>query len=143
MPDVLEKKEGREICLKFLFCQEFNDSSSNIDQKVDLFKSSFKASDGAWEAATEIIDCVYEKKSVIDETFKSHLQNWSIERVSLTDKNILRIATAEIMFLNTPHQVAIHEAITLGKRFSTLESISFLNGVLDALAKTQGVKEEE
>lgn len=135
---MLGKKEGREITLKFLFCQEFNEVETPITARVNQFRSSFKASEAAWLTATAIIDCIHEKKEVIDEAFKKHLQNWSMERVSLTDKNILRMATAEILFLETPPKVAIDEALELSKRFSTLESAAFINGILDAVLKESG-----
>ena len=62
--------------------------------------------------------------------------NWDIERLAVVDKNILRIAICEIEHLpDVPIKVAINEAIELAKKYSTLESASFVNGVLDKVMK--------
>ena len=66
--------------------------------------------------------------------------NWKIARMSLVDRNILRMATFEFLALDdVPAMVSINEAIELGKRFGTSDSGGFINGILDRIARTLGL----
>jgi transcription antitermination protein NusB len=73
----------------------------------------------------------------IDRTIRSHLTNWSLERLSVIDRNILRLGIAELTFVDdVPPKVTIREMIHLAERYSTPESPRFVNGVLDAAMRT-------
>jgi transcription antitermination protein NusB len=73
----------------------------------------------------------------IDRTIRSHLTNWSLERLSVIDRNILRLGIAELTFVDdVPAKVTIREMIHLAERYSTPESPRFVNGVLDAAMRT-------
>lgn len=76
-----------------------------------------------------------ERQPEIDEMIKKHLEHWRIERMATVDRNILRLATYELMFTVTPPAVVIDEALELARRFSNDESVQFVNGVLDAAHK--------
>ena len=80
--------------------------------------------------AIDILKTVNNKRSQIDETISSALVNWQIDRLAQLDKDILRIATAEIMFMNVASKVAIDEAVELAKRYSSEDGYRFINGVL-------------
>ena len=72
----------------------------------------------------------------IDSTLRRHLANWRLERLTVIDRNILRIGACELMHLrDVPSAVVIHEAIQLAQRYGSAESGRFVNGVLDAVAK--------
>jgi len=72
----------------------------------------------------------------IDELITPHLVNWRLERMPGVDRNVLRLAVAEMLgFKGTPFPIIINEALEIARRYSAPESVSFLNGVLDALAK--------
>jgi N utilization substance protein B len=73
---------------------------------------------------------VNSKRSQIDETISTALVNWQIDRLAQLDKDILRIATAEMMFMNVASKVAIDEAVELAKRYSSEDGYRFINGVL-------------
>jgi N utilization substance protein B len=62
-----------------------------------------------------------------------HAENWRIERMPAVDRNILRLAVYEMVYGGAPAPVAIDEALELARRFSSEESVHFLNGVLDAV----------
>lgn len=78
----------------------------------------------------DILKMVNIKRSEIDETISTALVNWQIDRLAQLDKDILRIATAEIMFMNVASRVAIDEAVELAKRYSSEDGYRFINGVL-------------
>ncbi|MGL6196988.1 MAG: transcription antitermination factor NusB [Thermoguttaceae bacterium] len=67
----------------------------------------------------------------IDKHIESLSHNWTISRMSITDRNILRLAVCELKYCDTPRPVVINEAIELAKKFGTKDSASFINGVLD------------
>jgi N utilization substance protein B len=69
----------------------------------------------------------------LDRRIEAALRNWKISRLSTTDRNVLRLATFEMLKFDTPPKVAINEAIELARRFGSKESASFVNGVLDRL----------
>lgn len=71
----------------------------------------------------------------IDEIIKKAAENWSIERMAIIDRNILRAATYELFFrIDIPASVAINEALEIAKKYSTEESAPFINGILDKIA---------
>ncbi len=79
--------------------------------------------------------CV-DKRLWCEEKIKSYLQNWDMERVALVDKLVLVMGISEIHFLDeVPPKVTISESIEIAKEFSTEESSSFVNGILDAVYK--------
>ncbi|MBM3798171.1 MAG: transcription antitermination factor NusB [Acidobacteria bacterium] len=69
----------------------------------------------------------------LDDLIVKHSQHWRIERMPVVDRNILRLAIFEMKTMATPSAVIIDQALELARRFSSEESIGFLNGVLDAV----------
>ena len=85
-----------------------------------------------------------ENLSRIDEIIKKHVKNWEIDRMAVVDRNILRIAAYELLFIKEiPPKVSINEAIELAKRFGDVDSPRFVNGILDKVYKEEvGGKED-
>jgi N utilization substance protein B len=104
---------------------------------VDFFENI--ESEGEAEVfARKILDGVCKNKEKIDVVIADCLTNWDINRISIVDKNILRIATYELIYaMDIPSKVAVNEAIELGKSYGSKESGSFINGVLDKILKTK------
>lgn len=72
----------------------------------------------------------------IDAMIEKHAANWRLERMAAVDRNLLRAAVAEMLgFPDTPRPVVINEALEIARRFSSPESVNFINGVLDSLAR--------
>jgi transcription antitermination protein NusB len=72
----------------------------------------------------------------IDAIIEAHSQNWRLERMPVVDRNLLRAAIAEMLaYPNTPAPIVINESLEVAKRYAAPESIHFLNGVLDAIAR--------
>lgn len=69
----------------------------------------------------------------IDKTIESKSEHWRLERMAAVDRNILRLAIYELSLHNVPAPVVIDEALELARQFSSDESLSFINGVLDAV----------
>jgi N utilization substance protein B len=76
------------------------------------------------------------RQAEIDGIIEAHSQNWRIERMPVVDRNLLRTAIAEMLeYPNTPAAIVINESLEVAKRYAAPESIHFLNGVLDAVAR--------
>ena len=89
--------------------------------------------------ATKLLAGALEARSKIDTIITAAAQNWDLRRMAVVDRNILRMAVYEMLFADDiPAKVSINEAIELGKRFSTKQSGSFINGILDRIRREQG-----
>jgi N utilization substance protein B len=80
--------------------------------------------------AIQIVKIVNEQRNIIDEQISSALVDWQVNRLAQIDRDILRIAVAEMLFLNLPDSVAINEAVEIAKRYSGDDGHRFINGVL-------------
>ena len=86
--------------------------------------------------ARELVSGTTEMRRGIDAIISDAAQNWELRRMALVDRNILRMATYEMLHAeDIPAKVSINEAIELGKRFSTEQSGSFINGILDRIRR--------
>jgi N utilization substance protein B len=73
----------------------------------------------------------------IDKMIVDHSRHWRLERMPAVDRNLLRMAIGEMLgFKGTPFPIVINEALEIGRRYSAPESINFLNGLLDAVARS-------
>ena len=72
----------------------------------------------------------------IDGLIERHAEHWRMERMAAVDRNLLRASVAELMaYPDTPRAVVINEALEIARRFSSPESVHFVNGVLDSVGK--------
>lgn len=85
--------------------------------------------------AERLLRGVIEELPVIDDLITRHAEHWRLDRMPAVDRNILRIAAYELLRTDTPPAVAIDEALELARRFSSEESVHFVNGVLDAIRR--------
>ena len=77
----------------------------------------------------------------IDQMIEGHSEHWRLQRMPVVDRNILRMAVHEMTVVGTPPAVVIDEALELARRFSSEESVGFINGVLDAIRREATVEE--
>jgi N utilization substance protein B len=129
-----KRREARELVLKSLYCWEISESKpeevfSDLASQIEMDNSSKLFS-------RELFKKVIEHQKEIDELIKENVQHWDFSRIAVVDKNILRIGICELLYLDDiPIKVSLDEAIELAKKYSSEDSGSFVNGVLDAIAK--------
>ncbi|MBR7042089.1 MAG: transcription antitermination factor NusB [Bacilli bacterium] len=80
-----------------------------------------------------LINGVLDNISILDNNAQKYLENWSIDRLGLTDQAIIRIAVYELLYTDTPPLVCINEAIELSKKYSDEKVSKMINGVLDKI----------
>ncbi|TFC78310.1 transcription antitermination factor NusB [Cryobacterium cheniae] len=91
----------------------------------------------SWLYARDIIDGVVDHREEIDELIETYSQGWTLKRMPVVDRAILRIGIWEILFNDAvPHAVAIDEAVEAAKILSTDDSAGFVNGLLGRIAQT-------
>jgi N utilization substance protein B len=96
------------------------------------------------EFSGALVSAVISNRDSIDRVIIKAAQNWTIDRMALIDRNIIRLGVAQLQYLEdqVPPKVAIDESIELAKKFGDEESGRFINGVLDKIFKDMGKKEK-
>jgi N utilization substance protein B len=128
------RRKAREIALQTLYAQEVSgtDWRAAFDDNVERRKPS----DEVVEYAARLVTNVMDEKASLDAMIGDRLENWSIERVSVVDRTILRIALSELLRCpEVPANVIMNEAIEIAQKFSSADAGRFVNGVLDRLAR--------
>lgn len=132
------RRKSREAVLQFLFQDDFKGfeagSDQNLDERFADFCSLYDVQRKARPYAVELLVGVYAAKEDVDAAITRHASNWRLERIDVTDRNILRIAVYEMIHCkDVPPEVAINEAVEIAKRFCVSDSPAFVNGILDAV----------
>ena len=119
--------------MQALYALEMNDGyPADI---LDLYDESFNDSEDD-EYMKQLFHCVVEQTSWADDLISKCLKNWEYGRVALLDKILLRMGVSEIYFMeDVPPKVSISEMVEIAKVYSTEESSSFVNGILDTIYK--------
>lgn len=128
------RRRSRELALQILFCWDVGPTltAAGLGETMD----NAEASADVRAFAQTLVDGVIASLSAIDGAIAAAADNWSVERLAVVDRNVLRLAVHELMQADdVPPAVAIDEAIELGKRYSTAQSGSFINGVLDRVRR--------
>ena len=131
------RRRSRQRALQILFLWDARRQSAEdaINAYYDTLYSEEKPERELF--VDTLVKGTIEHLAEVDEQISKHAEHWRMERMSAVDRNILRLAVFE-MTLGTPAAVTIDEALELARRFSTEESVQFVNGVLDAIHR-QGV----
>jgi N utilization substance protein B len=102
-------------------------------ERKDVDESTRGFADDIFRIAT---DTTQSHPADIDTMIQKHAANWRLERMAAVDRNLLRAAVAEMVgFPQTPRPVVINESLEIARKFSSPESVNFINGVLDSIAK--------
>lgn len=135
------RRQSRELALQVLFQQEFS-PQLDFHEGLKTFRGNFDAPEIVWEYATFILEGITKNRTSIDETLQKNTAHWSVTRMALVDRNLMRIAIFELLFAQdeVPPKVAINEAIEISKKYGSTDSASFINGILDQVLKVKGPK---
>ena len=127
------RRIARESVMQALYAQELNNDPP--EDILDLYAKSYNSPDDT-DYMRQLFFCVIDNKIWADELICKCLQNWEYERVAIVDKILLRMGVSEIYHMDDiPPKVSISEMVEIAKVFSTEESSSFVNGILDTIYK--------
>lgn len=124
--------------MQFLFQDDFKGfeggGNQNLDERFVDFCSLYDVQKKARPYAVTLLREVFSKREEVDAAISQCASNWRLPRIDVLDRNVLRIATCEMIYQDdVPPEVAINEAVEIAKRFCGPDSPAFVNGILDAV----------
>lgn len=130
------RRDAREWALQIVFSLDLN-TREELNRVFDDFFGSTPCDDpSARKFCESLVRGVVAERTSIDEAIGRYAEHWSLKRMGVVDRNVLRIAIYELMFRpDVPPPVVINEAIDIAKYFSNSESGRFINGILDRARK--------
>ena len=122
------RKQARFLVVQMLYQIDLNPdiSINEIREMIEEHGRNKTARTFAWELFTGVM----EFKQQLDEHIVRVAENWTLKRMAVTDRNILRLGTYELLHTDTPPAVVIDEAVELAREFGSAHSSQFVNGIL-------------
>ena len=128
----MSRRLARETALQVLFQRDLTKEALSTAEIVERWATEFVIPEASKTFAQELVDGTITHQDEIDKTIASLAQDWTLSRMANVDRNVMRLATYEILFCpEIPGRVSLNEAIELAKRFGGEESAKFVNGILD------------
>lgn len=134
----MKRRKSREYALQFLYRTEFvsGDQQSLSDELRMFWEGAGEDDLDIRDFADDLIEGTVSKRTEIDDLIQAAAEKWALLRMAAVDRNILRLATYEILYRkDIPPAVTIDEALEIAKKYSTAESASFINGIIDRIAR--------
>jgi len=128
------RSKSREFALQMLFQWEMG--RQDPKRLETAFWKGARAEPATRDFANQLFEGTAADTAGLDALIEGHADNWRVGRMSAIDRAILRLAAYELTRKSTPPKVILDEAIELAKRFSGDEAAPFVNGVLDAIARS-------
>ena len=129
-----KRRAARELALKFLYQTEFN--PDDREAQMEKFCERADTHHEITEFMQVLVNKVFSQSEEVDIQLKKFSDHWALERMSMVDRNILRLGICELLFeTSTPPKVVINEAVEIAKKFGSEDSPDFINGILDKVFK--------
>jgi transcription antitermination protein NusB len=128
------RRKARELALQMLFQWELGGHTP--EHVIATFLRSKRTDPEEEIFARSLFEGSVNEVESLNRVIQEHAQHWRLERMAAVDRNVIRLALFELLHhAETPPAVVINEALELARRFSTADSVEFVNGVLDAIRK--------
>ena len=135
------RRRGREISLQILYKMDITDIS--LEDALATFRDNFNVKEESWAFAELLTKGVCHNLDEINTLIEGQSQHWKLDRMPVTDRNIIRIAAYELLHMDDiPSKVSLNEAIELGKLYGSEESSAFINGILDNIHKNLALSKD-
>lgn len=129
------RHQSRELALQTLYACDVG-GTTEWRAMLDQIADSASMSVDVKKYAQELVTKVYASLEKIDAIIQERAANWELKRMAAIDRNIIRLAIAEMNFFSdVPAKVVIDEAVELAKTFGSSDSGKFVNGVIDSIHK--------
>lgn len=139
----MKRRKAREYALQILFQLDIRKEKPSA-AVLKHFWAEYDPDEEVKAFSEEIVKGTYKHIARINELLHQCATNWSLDRMAVVDRNVLRMAVYEILYrIDIPTSVTINEAIEIAKKYGTDESGSFVNGILDRAARLTGKLDEE
>lgn len=127
-----KRRKSREHTLKILYRRDI--TNENIDEIIKNYWKENNINSRITEFSEELARGAVNNLKEIDRYIEKTSENWTLDRIGVIDRNILRMAVYELLFMkDVPPKVTINEAIEIAKKFGTDDSADFINGILDKI----------
>ncbi len=127
-----KRRKSREFTLQVLY--QLDITKQEATKTLTQFQENYLPNGRRDDFVERLVLGVQEHRKEIDQLIKKYSEHWRLDRMTLIDRNILRMATFELLYCEEiPPKVTLNEAIDLGKRFGSEDSGSFINGILDRI----------
>jgi N utilization substance protein B len=131
-----KRTQARECALQILYQVDIR--KDPVDKLFLDFWRENEAEAEISDFANSLVIGALKNLKEIDETISAYASNWKLSRMAVIDRNVLRLATYELLFCpDIPQKVSINEAVDLAKKFGDMESGKFVNGILDKISKEE------
>jgi N utilization substance protein B len=128
------RRKARELALQMLYQHDV--SGNETEMIISTFEDLQKSKANTREFAIRVFTGTVAHLKELDDMIQAQAENWRLSRMSVVDRNIIRMSVYEFMHENdTPKLVIIDEAIEIAKKFGTQKSSQFINGILDGILK--------
>lgn len=132
---------ARELALQILYQYDIRRDDAEIllaDYLKKEYISEKKLNDSVRDFTTTLVKGTIANLERIDAIVSSYAENWKLERMAVVDRNIMRMAAYELLFIeDIPPKVSINEAVDLAKKYGDVDSSKFVNGILDKISKKE------
>lgn len=134
-----KRRKARELVLQMLFQSDMG--QQNYDEVRKTFWTERSNVDDETRAFADGLFRVAEDQgSRIKELIEQHAPRWSMDRMAAVDRNVIRTGVAEFLGYSTPRAIVVNEALEIARKYSSDDSVHFINGVLDSVGKALGRK---
>lgn len=138
----MKRRKAREHALQILFQLDIKQEKPSA-AILKRFWAEFPVDDEVRAFAEEIVKGTYKHLAEINAIIRQCAKNWSLDRMAVVDRNVLRMAVYEVLHrMDIPTSVTINEAIEIARKYGTDESGAFVNGILDSVARVSGKLDE-
>ena len=129
-----KRRSSRELVIKFLYLIEMN--PGDTEEQLAQFWERNPCQEEIQNYTVALLAKIHEGQPAIDNLLRKYSENWTLDRMTVIDRNLLRMAVCELMYdKSIPPKVVIDEAVEIAKRYGSGESPSFINGILDRVMK--------
>jgi len=126
------RRRAREVALQVLYQLDIHRGETS--EVLDLYWDHFEPSPRSREFCQRLVEGVCRHQNQIDALIEENSENWALKRMAVVDRNILRLATFELLKCpDIPFKATLNEAVELAKKFGTDDSGAFINGILDRI----------
>ncbi len=138
----MKRRKAREHALQLLFQLDIRKEKPSATV-LKHFWAEYDADEDVKAFAEEIVKGTFKHFTKINGIIHQCAKNWSLDRMAVVDRNVLRMAVYEILYrIDIPSSVTINEAIEIAKKYGTDDSGAFVNGILDSVARLTGKVDE-
>ena len=135
-----KRRKSREMALQMLFQSDIGKQNEDHVRKTFWAERSTVDQESR-EFADDLFRVALDRSRQIDDLIQKHTEHWRMDRMPAVDRNLLRLGVAEFLgFPKTPRAIVINEALDIAHRYSSPESVQFINGVLDSVGKELEIK---